>query len=306
MPLIVTGTIGIDTVHTPSATRERVLGGSCTYFAAAASFFTDVRLVAAVGEDFHDDYHKVFKRFPNIDLRGLEMRAGSRTFAWGGRYFEDWNKRETLFTELGVLAEHPPKAPPEFADSKFVFLANSHPAVQLDMLKSFPKRVFAVADTMNLWIEIARPELEVLLHEVDGIILNDEEARMYTGRRHLLAAGRQMLEELGLMFVVIKKGEHGCALVHDQGVALLPAYPVDTVVDPTGAGDSFAGGMMGHLAAAHSKDMNVSIDSVRQALAHGTVIASFTIESFGLDRLASLKKEEVAKRYEQFMDMIKV
>ncbi|MCA9293928.1 MAG: sugar kinase [Phycisphaerales bacterium] len=306
MPLIVTGTIGIDTVHTPYDKREKVLGGSCTYFSAAASFFTPVRMVAAVGEDFHADYHKVFKRFPNIDLRGLEVREGSRTFSWGGKYFDDWNTRETMFTELGVVAEHPPKAPPEFADSKFVFLANSHPVVQLDMLQSFPKRVFSVVDTMNLWIDTARPELDKVLNEVDGVVLNDEEVRMYTGRRHLVAAGQQMVEECGLMFVIIKKGEHGCILVHDQGVSMLPAYPLGDVVDPTGAGDSFAGGMMGHLAAYHSKDMNVCMTSVRQALAHGTVIASFTIESFGLDRLASLTKEEVARRYEQFMEMIKV
>ncbi len=306
MPLIVTGTIGIDTVHTPFDKREKVLGGSCTYFSAAASFFTPVRMVAAVGDDFHADYHDVFKQFPNIDLRGLEMREGSRTFAWGGKYFDDWNTRETIFTELGVVAEHPPKAPPEFEDSRFVFLANSHPVVQLDMLHSFPERVFAVADTMNLWIDTAKPELDKLLNEVDGIILNDEEVRMYTGKRHLIAAGRHMLEERGLMFVVIKKGEHGCVLVHDQGVSMLPAYPLGEVVDPTGAGDSFAGGMMGHLAAFHSKDMNVALSSFRQALAHGTVIASFTIESFGLDRLASLTKEEVAHRYEQFMEMIKV
>lgn len=306
MPLIVTGTIGIDTVHTPYDQRERVLGGSCTYFAAAASFFTPVRMVAAVGGDFHDDYHDVLKQFPNIDLRGLEMRKTSRTFAWGGKYFDDWNSRETIFTELGVLAEHPPKAPPEFADSRFIFLANSHPAVQLDMLHSFPKRVFAVADTMNLWIDTARPELDTLLNEVDGVVLNDEELRMYTGRRHLVAGGRHLLEERGLMFVIIKKGEHGCVLVHDQGVSMLPAYPLGNVVDPTGAGDSFAGGMMGHLAAFHSRDMNVAIGSIRQALAHGTVIASFTIESFGLDRLASLTKEEVARRYNEFMEMIKV
>ena len=306
MPLIVTGSIGIDTVETPYDKREKILGGSCAYFAAAASFFTDVRLVAAAGEDFHDDFHNILKGFDRIDISGLEIRSGSRTFAWGGKYFDDWNQRETVFTELGVLEEHPPQAPESFADSKFVFLANSHPSVQHEMLKSFPQRVFSVADSMNLWIETARPELEALMRDIDGLIINDEEAQMLTGRRHIIAAGRQIIEEMGPMFVVIKKGEHGCILVHDQGIAILPAYPVENVVDPTGAGDSFAGGMMGFLAAAHSKDNDVSMQSVRQALAHGTVIASFTIESFSLDRLANLTKEEVAKRFTDFQEMVAV
>ncbi len=306
MPLIVTGTIGIDTVETPFDKREKILGGSCSYFSAAASFFTDVRMVAVAGEDFHDDFHNILKGFDRIDVSGLEIRKGSKTFAWGGKYFDDWNKRETLFTELGVLEEHPPKAPAHFADSKFVFLANSHPTVQHEMLNSFPDRVFSVADSMNLWIDIARPELDALMRDLDGLIINDEEAQMLTGRRHIVSAGRQIIEEMGPMFVVIKKGEHGCILVHDQGVAMLPAYPVENVVDPTGAGDSFAGGMMGYLAAAHSKDNNVSMQSVRQALAHGTVIASFAIESFSLDRLANLTKEEVAKRYTDFQEMVAV
>jgi len=306
MPLIVTGSIGIDTIETPFDRREKILGGSCSYFCAAASFFTDVRMVAAVGGDFHEDYRKILAKFPKVDISGLEMREDSKTFSWGGKYFDDWNQRETIFTELGVLAEHPPKAPAAFADSKFVFLANTHPSVQHEMLSSFPDRVFSVADSMNLWIDTAQTELRALLRDIDGLIINDEEARMLTGIRNLVSAGRKIIETMGPMFVVIKKGEHGCLLVHDQGVAMLPAYPVETVADPTGAGDSFAGGMMGHLAAAHSKDMNVSIGSIQQSLAHGTVIASFAIESFGLDRLAELTKEEVAKRYTEFQEMVRV
>jgi sugar/nucleoside kinase (ribokinase family) len=306
MSLIVTGSIGIDTVETPSDRRERVLGGSCTYFSAAASFFTQVRLVAAAGEDFHDDYKAVFSRFPNVSIAGLEIRPGSKTFAWGGRYFDDWNQRETLFTELGVLGEHPPKVPAEFADSRFVFLANSHPAVQHEFLKSFPQRVVSVVDTMNLWIDIARDELAALLREVDGLVLNDEELRMLTGKRNLIAAGRQVIAEMGPMFVIVKKGEHGCVLFHDEGVAMLPAYPVENVVDPTGAGDSFAGGLMGYLAASHAQDMNISMASIQQAMAHGTVIASFAIEAFSLDRLATLTMEEVARRYTDFQSMVRV
>lgn len=305
MPLVVTGTVGIDTVHTPTDKAEKVLGGSCVYFSAAASFFTQVRMVAAAGADFHDDYKAILKKFPNVNTEGLEIRPQSRTFAWGGRYFDDWNQRETLFTELGVLVEAPPTSPTKYADSKFVFLANSHPAVQRSFLAAFPERKFVVADTMNLWIETERGELEKLLRDVDGLIINDEEARLLTGRRHLVSAGRQIIDTMGPMFVVIKKGEHGCLLVHDQGVAALPAFPVENVIDPTGAGDCFAGGMMGHLAAAHSKDLNVSLDSIRTALAHGTVIASFNIESFSLDRLAALKPQEIAKRFEEFQDLVK-
>lgn len=305
MPLIVTGTIGIDTVQTPHGTASEVLGGSCTYFAAAASFFTQVRVVAVAGEDFHEDYQAVFKKFPNVDVDGLEIRAGSKTFRWGGKYFEDMNQRETLFTHLGVLEEHPPTPPASYNDSRFVFLANSHPTIQRELLASFPQRVIGVADTMNLWIDIARPELLALLQEVDGLVLNDEESHMLTGKRNPITAGKEILR-LGPTFVVIKKGEHGAILVHQEGVSVLPAYPTETVVDPTGAGDTFAGGMMGYLAAAHSKDQNIHMASIQQAIAHGTVIASFTVEKFSLDRLAELTKEQVAHRYNEFAEMVSI
>jgi sugar/nucleoside kinase (ribokinase family) len=305
MSLIVTGTIGIDTVHTTTASAEKVLGGSCTYFAAAASFFTKVRLVAAAGEDFHEDYQAVFRKFPNVDVDGLEIRKGSKTFRWGGKYFDDMNHRETLFTELGVLVEKPPTPPAKYADSKFVFLANSHPMVQLQMLESFPQRLIAVADTMNLWIDSTKAELMGLLAKIDGLVVNDEEARMLTGKRNPFTAGKRILD-MGPKFVVVKKGEHGCVLIHRDGIAALPAYPCEKVVDPTGAGDSFAGGMMGHLAASHTKDGRIDLPAVQQALAHGTVIASFTIESFSLDRLATLTKAEVAQRYTEFQSMVRV
>ncbi len=305
MPLIVTGTVSIDTVHAPTGSAESVLGGSCTYFAAAASFFTQVRVVAVVGEDFREDYQATFKRFPNVDVDGLEFRRGGKTFSWGARYMEDMNQRETLFTNLGVVGDKPPTPPDKYRDSRFVFLANSHPSIQRQMLESFPQRVIAVADTMDLWIENTRPELESLLREVDGLVLNDGEARLLTGKRNAITAGRRILD-MGPAFVIVKKGEHGSVLVHQEGVAVLPAYPHEKVVDPTGAGDSFAGGMMGHLAAAHSRDINIGMGAIQQAMAHGTVIASFTLESFSLDRLATLKKEEIARRYTEFQAMAKV
>jgi len=190
MSLIVTGSIGIDTVHTPTDSAENVLGGSCTYFCAAASFFTKVRMVAVAGDDFTDDYKSVFEKFPNVCVEGLEIRKGSKTFRWGGKYLENWNDRETLFTELGVLEEHPPTPPAAYADSRFVFLANTHPAVQKQMVESFPKRVIAVVDTMNLWIDIARPELESLLD----------------GTTNLNVAVREWADEVIFLHKIVKGG----------------------------------------------------------------------------------------------------
>lgn len=309
MPLIVTGTIGIDTVHTPTGSAEAVLGGSCTYFAAAASFFTDVRMVAAVGGDWPDHHRAVLERFPRVCVEGVETRSESKTFAWGGRYLEDMNTRETLYTNLGVLEEAPPAPPEAYRNSRFVFLANTHPAVQNDLLAQFPRRVLAVADTMNLWIDIAKDDLRKLLTQVDGLVLNDEEARMLTGRSNLIDAGQDILK-MGPTFAVIKKGEHGCLLVHRDGLAALPAYPAEKVIDPTGAGDSFAGGMMGHIAAAHPDDADASnaasFEVVQKSLAYGTVVASFNIESYSLDRLADLKKEELDERLAQFGRIVRV
>jgi cytidine kinase len=306
--LIVTGTVGIDTVYTPHGHRERVLGGSCTYFAAAASFYVGpggARMVAAVGGDCPSEFHATLARFANIDTSGLEVRQGSRTFAWGGRYSQNMNSRETLFTELGVLEERPPAIPEKFKDSELIFLANTHPAVQLELLESFPRRRLAVADTMDLWINIARQELDLLMTRVDGLVLNYDEAELMTGKANTVAAAREILK-MGPRFVIVKKGEHGCILAHRDGLAALPAFPTEEVIDPTGAGDSFAGGMMGHIARTGASDGKISLETIRQAMAHGTVLASFTIESFSLDRLCSLTGEELDRRYRQFADMVRV
>ncbi|MEX2219442.1 MAG: PfkB family carbohydrate kinase [Phycisphaerales bacterium] len=306
MPLIVTGTVGIDTVYTPAEHREKVLGGSCTYFAAAASFYGPVRIVAAVGDDFPPAFGESLARFGRIDTAGLEHRKGSKTFAWGGKYFESMNRRETLFTELGVLIERPPAVPAAYADSQFVFLANSHPAVQLGMLEPLTRRRLVVADTMDLWIKTARAELDLLLTKVDGLVLNYDEAELLTGKANTVTAARHILR-MGPKFVVVKKGEHGCILVHKDGIAALPAYPTEQVVDPTGAGDSFAGGMMGHIAGQMTgKQDAVAFKTLREALAHGTVVASFTIENFSLDRLAKLTPAELDRRYQEFVGMVRV
>lgn len=303
MPLLVTGTIGIDTLHAPTGQAERVLGGSCAYFAAAASFLAPVRVVGAVGGDWPSDHREQLGRFKNVSLDGLEVRPSSRTFAWGGRYLDDMNRRETLFTELGVLEEQPPKVPASFRDSRHVFLGNTHPAVQLDLLQQFPNRQIAVCDTMDLWINIARPELLKLFGEVDGVVLNDQEATQLTEVRNAVSAGRAILD-LGPSFVVVKKGEHGAVLVHRDGVATMPAFPADgsQVIDPTGAGDSFAGGMMGHLAASNRCDL----EAIQSGLAWGTVMASFTIESFGLDRLARLDRGQIDDRMRAFQRLTRV
>lgn len=308
MPLICTGTVGIDSVYTPHGHAERVLGGSCTYFAAAASFHGPVRIVAAVGGDFDQQYRDVFKAFQNVDISGLETRPQSKTFAWGGKYAANMDSRETLFTELGVLKEAPPPIPAQFTDSEFVFLANTHPGVQGDLLKHFPKRKLAVADTMDLWINSAKADLVALLSQIDGLVLNYDEAELFTGLRNPVAAARHMRETHKLKFVIVKKGEHGCLIVHQDGIAMLPAYPAEKVVDPTGAGDSFAGGLMGFLASQGSgKGKNpASFESLQQAIAHGTVMASFNIESFTLTRLQTLKRGELDSRYREFSKMVRV
>lgn len=307
MSLIVTGTVGIDTVYTPEhGHRENVLGGSCTYFAAAASFYCQpVRVVAAVGDDFPDELRQTMERFKGVDHSGLEVRKGSKTFRWGGKYMENMDQRETLYTDLGVLAEEPPAVPEGFRDSKYVFLANTHPSVQLGLLEQLSQSKLAVADTMDLWIDTARTELMQLCEKIDGLVLNFDEAEQLTGKRNTVAAARHILE-LGPTFVVVKKGEHGCIIVHKDGIAALPAYPTENVVDPTGAGDSFAGGMMGYLAREGEKGADpTSFEAIHRAVAHGTIVASFNIESFSLDRLASLKQSELEERYQQFARMVR-
>jgi sugar/nucleoside kinase (ribokinase family) len=295
--LLVTGTIGIDTVETPTARAEHVLGGSAAYFAAAASRLTPVRLVGVVGEDFPAAHRTRLETLGQVDLRGLETRAGGRTFAWGGKYLLNMNERETLFTELGVVADAPPQVPAAFADSGFVFLGNTHPAVQSGLLDQVPNRRLAVADTMDLWINVAHDELVHLLSKVDGIVLNDSEAAHLTGVRNAISAGRRILG-YGPKFAVVKKGEHGAVLVHRDGVAVVPAFPAeeDMVVDPTGAGDTFAGGFMAHLARTGRTDL----ETLQTALSWGTVMASFTIGAFSLDGVARATAADLDARYRLF------
>lgn len=299
MSLLVTGSIGIDTVEAPWGSAEDVLGGSSVYFAAAASLFTQVRLVGVVGEDCPEGFLKPLEDNPNIDMSGLEVRNGSRTFRWHGRYEQDANVRETIKVELNVLGEAPPAIPEQFRDSRFVFLANTHPKLQMELLRQVEPGAVTVADTMDLWIETERDALNELLGEIDGLVLNDFEAKQLTGETNLILAGRKIVESVK-RFVVIKKGEHGSILFIDDSVYPMPSYPAINVVDPTGAGDCFAGGMMGYLA----EQASVDATTLRKAIGYGTVVAGIELEDFSLNKLTASTREDVERRMEEFREMV--
>src|SRR5438270_2624575 len=294
MSLLVTGSIGIDTVETPFGKGEDVIGGSAIYFSYAASFFTPVRLVGVVGEDCPEQMYKVFEG-REVDIGGLERRKGSKTFRWHGSYLKDMNEAQTVEVDLNVLAERAPKIPDNFLDSKYLFLANTHPALQQQMLGNLKQPKLVVADTMNLWIQTQRDELLKLLKKIDGLVLNDGEARLLTEQKNLIVAAREVLK-MGPKFVVIKKGEHGSMLCTDRDTFVLPAFPAAEVVDPTGAGDSFAGGMMGYL----STQGSFSPATIKRALAFGTVVASFTIADFSLAGLQAASREAIDERFSEF------
>jgi len=300
MSLLVTGTIGIDTVETPSGRADNVLGGSAVYFAYAARLFTQVRLVGAVGDDFPAAFRGLLD-IDGIDLTGLETRAGSKTFRWTGRYHDNMNDRDTLETQLNVVEEAPPPVPDSYKDSELVFLANSHPQVQLSFRNAVKSPRLTVLDTMDLWINTTRDELNEALKVSDGLIINDSEARQLAANENLIEASEHLLS-LGPRFVVIKKGEHGAMLVTPSGLTVVPAFPARRVKDPTGAGDSFAGGMLGYL------DSQESIDdaALRRSLVRGTVAASFTIEAFSLERIKEVTRGELDKRVAEYLSMLKI
>lgn len=298
MSLLVTGTVGIDTVETPHGTANDVLGGSACYFSLAASLLTPVRLVCVVGEDFPEKFRNLFANRP-IDLAGMETRAGSKTFRWHGRYVGDMNHAETLRTDLNVVAEAPPKIPEAFRDTGYVFLANTHPAIQRRFIEQLRSPKLIVCDTMNLWINEFRDDLVRTLSAVDGVVLNDGEARLLTGQTDLIRAGLDAIK-MGPTFVVIKKGEHGAMLVSPDEVFVLPAFPTANVKDPTGAGDSFAAGMMGHLAAIDRIDAG----AMKGAMARGACMASITIESFSLDSILAAKRETLDARLTKYKQML--
>ncbi len=299
MSLLVTGSIGIDTVESPSGKATETLGGSSVYFAQAASYFSPVRLVGVVGDDCPQGFLQPLQTNPKVDLGGLEVRAGSKTFRWHGRYHEDLNQRDTVDVELNVLAEHGPTIPDSFRDSKYVFLANTHPDLQMELLGQLDGPELVVADTMDLWITTQRDSLNSLLGNIDGLLLNDSEAKQLTKNSNIISAGFE-IAQMVRSFVVIKKGEHGSLLFVGKRVCPLPSYPTVNVVDPTGAGDSFAGAMMGFIAATGKVD----IGTLRMALRYGTVTASFGLESFSLAKFLDSTREDIDVRLQEFEELM--
>jgi sugar/nucleoside kinase (ribokinase family) len=295
--VLVVGTVAFDSIETPHGVAEDALGGSGTYFSYAASFFTRPRLVGVVGEDFPDAFRATLSE-RQIDTSGLVTEKG-KTFRWKGRYHADMNNRDTLEVHLNVFGTFNPVVPAPFRDSTHVFLANGHPRIQARVLEQMSRPALVMADTMDLWISTERDALLRLLPKLDGLVLNDSEASLLTDMGNMVRAGQEV-RRLGPRFVIVKRGEHGAMLFSEDGVFVIPAYPTCDVVDPTGAGDSFAGGLMGYLAS----DASPPPGRLRRAMAYGTVVASLTVEGFGLDRLRRSSREEIDHRLEAYRGML--
>jgi sugar/nucleoside kinase (ribokinase family) len=292
--LLVVGSVAFDALESPYGKVDRAIGGAATYFAVAASFFTHVNLVGIVGEDFTEVDAQIFRRRA-IDTEGLERAAG-KTFFWAGKYSENLNERTTLVTDLNVFAGFRPKLPEKYRSSKYVFLANIAPDLQRDVLKQVSGRPRLVAlDTMNYWIERTNSELRETLRHVDILVINDSETRQLSNEHNLLRAARHIFK-MGPSTLVVKRGEYGAMLVDKRGVFCVPAFPLEEPHDPTGAGDSFAGGFMGYLTAAGK----ATDRALRRAVVYGSVLGSFTVEKFGLDRLRKLKRSEIHARARHF------
>ncbi len=298
MSITVVGSIAYDTVTTPFGERDRMLGGAAVHFALAASFFDEVRVVGPVGEDFGEHELDVM-RHRGVDISDIERIAGGKTFFWRGKYGWDLNSRETLDTQLGVFEGFQPKLSQASRESDVLFLANIQPDLQREVRAQLPDARFVALDSMNLWIEAARDSLVKAIRGCDCLILNDSELRQLTGKASLYAAARETLS-WGPKVIVAKQGEYGAALVTSEGFFSLPAFPLETVMDPTGAGDTFAGGFVGYLAA-HA-EQELSEDLLRQAMAHGTALASFNVEEFGTDRIEKLSGGEIVARVRQLRE----
>ncbi|HJQ84964.1 MAG TPA: PfkB family carbohydrate kinase [Candidatus Binatia bacterium] len=293
-PIAVVGSVAFDTIETPIGRAEEVLGGSATHFAVAASYFAPVHLVGVVGEDF-PEAERDYLASRGIDLSGLEVREG-RTFRWTGRYHEDMNVRDTLDLQLNVFANFQPTLSEAVRKVPFVFLANIDPTLQEAVLEQFDDPAVVACDTMNHWIASARASLEDLLPRVDLLVVNDEEARQLSGEPNVPRAARRILE-LGPRSVLVKRGEYGAILFSPESVFAVPAYPLEEVFDPTGAGDTFAGGVLGYLAATGER----SEGGLRRAIVYGSVLASYVVEDFGGQRLRTLTREDIDRRYRQFV-----
>ncbi|MEC5164516.1 sugar/nucleoside kinase (ribokinase family) [Flavobacterium sp. PL11] len=297
--LLIVGTVAFDAIETPFGKTDKILGGAATYIGLSASFFNlKSAIVSVVGDDFPQEYLDLLSS-KNIDISGLEVVNGGKTFFWSGRYHNDLNSRDTLDTQLNVLADFQPKVPQDFQNADIVMLGNLHPLVQssvLDQMETQPKLV--VLDTMNFWMDCALPQLMEVIKRVDVITINDEEARQLSGEYSLVKAAAK-IQLMGPKYVVIKKGEHGALLFHNKEVFFAPALPLEEVFDPTGAGDTFAGGFAGYI----TQSENISFDNMKNAIIQGSNLASFCVEKFGTERMVELNKNDVVSRLHQFRSL---
>ncbi|MDH3651195.1 MAG: PfkB family carbohydrate kinase [Saprospiraceae bacterium] len=300
MSLLAVGTVAFDDIETPFGRAEKVIGGAATYISWAASYFyQDIQLVSVVGDDWpREEIAKLQGR--GVDVSGLQIKEGEKSFFWAGRYHENMNQRDTLTTELNVLADFDPVLPEHYQDADFVMLGNLTPEIQMAVIRQMETRPKLIAlDTMNFWMDVAWDSLLKTLHEVDVLTINDEEARQLSGEYSLVKAAHKIFE-LGPKYLVVKKGEHGALLFHEDHVFYAPALPLLEVKDPTGAGDTFAGGFMGYLA----KTGVVSFDSMKKALIYGSAMASFCVEAFSLDKIKNVSEQELVLRLQAFKDLV--
>jgi sugar/nucleoside kinase (ribokinase family) len=299
MSLIVVGTMAFDAIETPFGKVDKIVGGSATYVAYAASnFIQPINQVSIIGYDFPEEEIAELKS-RGVVMDGVEVIQDKKSFFWSGRYHEDMNSRDTLITDLNVLADFDPKLPDSYRDSEFVMLGNLQPTVQMNVIKQLRRPKLIVMDTMNFWMESAMPELEKVLKEIDVLLINDAEARQLSGQYSLVKASKAILG-MGPEFLIVKKGEHGALLFHGDQVFFAPALPLEEVFDPTGAGDTFAGGFMGHLA----KTKDISFENMKTAIIVGSAMASFCVEKFGPNRLKEISPEDIDKRLRQFRELV--
>lgn len=300
MSLLVVGTVAFDAIETPFGKTDKIIGGAATYISLSASYFTKkINLVSVVGDDFPQDTIKMLQS-KGVNSEGLQILKGQKTFFWSGKYHNDMNSRDTLVTELNVLADFNPAVPASFQGSEFLMLGNLTPIVQekvLDQLKTRPKLV--VLDTMNFWMDVALDDLKRVLKKIDVLTINDEEARQLS-KEHSLVKAAQKILAMGPKYLIIKKGEHGALLFDKEQVFFAPALPLEDVFDPTGAGDTFAGGFIGYLASTN----DISFDNMKRAIIYGSAMASFCVEKFGTERLLNLTQKDVEDRIQQFVDLV--
>ncbi|MEM1322607.1 MAG: PfkB family carbohydrate kinase [Bacteroidota bacterium] len=301
MSLVTVGTVAFDTIETPYGKAERVIGGAATYISLAASYFTkDLHLVSVVGDDFPEAELK-YMRKKGIDLEGLQIKEGEKSFFWAGRYHENMNQRDTLDTQLNVLADFNPKLPASYRNAKYLMLGNLTPEIQMKVIRQMKTRPkLIVMDTMNFWMDVAMPSLKKTIKKVDVLTINDEEARQLSGEYSLVKAAK-VIHKMGPSYLVIKKGEHGALLFHNDNIFFAPALPLAQVFDPTGAGDTFAGGFIGYLA----KTGNLSFANMKRAVIYGSAMASFCVEEFSIDRLKGLTQREIKSRLKRFSQLVK-